>query len=86
MLPVSLPASYFVEKAVQRMTTTPEKTVNTPGADKATKPATGSHIIDREAPAGTKNSLGEESVRDGRPSTQDNVVEAIDEMDPGTPA
>ena len=35
--------------------------------------------IDRNAPAGSKNSLGEESVRDGRPSTDDSTVEAIDE-------
>lgn len=39
--------------------------------------------IDRNAPAGTKNSLGAESIRDGRPSTDDSVVEAIDELDPG---
>jgi hypothetical protein len=35
--------------------------------------------IDRNAPAGSPNSLGAESVRDGRPSTDDSVVEAIDE-------
>lgn len=49
-------------------------------------PATESHTIDREAPAGTENSLGEESVRDGRPTTKDEVVEAKDEMPPGTPS
>jgi hypothetical protein len=38
--------------------------------------------IDRTAPAGTKNSLGAESVRDGRPSTDDSTVEAIDEEGP----
>jgi hypothetical protein len=38
--------------------------------------------IDRNAPAGSENSLGEESVRDGRPSTDDSVVEAIDEETP----
>ena len=38
--------------------------------------------IDRNAPAGTENSLGAESVRDGRPSTDDDVVEAIDEETP----
>ena len=37
------------------------------------------HKIDRTAPAGSENSLGEESVRDGRPTTDDSVVEAIDE-------
>lgn len=41
------------------------------------------HTIDLTAPAGTDNSLGAESVRDGRPSTDDSVVEAIDEMGPG---
>jgi hypothetical protein len=39
--------------------------------------------IDRNAPAGSKNSLGAESVRDGRPSTDDSVVEAMDEEGPG---
>ena len=43
-------------------------------------PAT--HKIDINAPAGTVNSLGAESVRDGRPATDDSVVEAIDEMEP----
>jgi hypothetical protein len=40
--------------------------------------------IDRTAPAGTENSLGAESVRDGRPATDDDTVEAIDEEGPGT--
>jgi hypothetical protein len=59
-----------------------------PQADPDSTPSTtGSHHpIDREAPAGTENSLGAESVRDGRPSTQDNVVEAKDEMPPSTPS
>jgi hypothetical protein len=39
--------------------------------------------IDPNAPAGSENSLGEESIRDGRPSTGDDVVEAIDEEGPG---
>jgi hypothetical protein len=39
--------------------------------------------IDPSAPAGSKNSLGAESVRDGRPATGDEVVEAMDEMGPG---
>ena len=54
--------------------TNPKK--NTPPESDPTK-------IDRNAPAGSENSLGEESVRDGRPSTDDNVVEAIDEETPG---
>ena len=36
-----------------------------------------------QAPAGAPDSVGAESVRDGRPSTCDDVVEAIDEKDPG---
>lgn len=39
--------------------------------------------IDPTAPAGSKNSLGQESVRDGRPATDDSVVEAMDEVTPG---
>ncbi len=42
-----------------------------------------SQKIDLSAPAGSKSSLGAESVRDGRPATDDEVVEAIDEMGPG---
>ena len=38
--------------------------------------------IDRNAFAGTPSSLGAESVRDGRPSTDDSVVEAMDEEAP----
>ena len=40
------------------------------------------HKIDPKAPAGSPNSLGAESVRDGRPSTDDSVVEAKDEVGP----
>jgi hypothetical protein len=39
--------------------------------------------IDRNAPAGSEHSLGAESVRDGRPATDDSVVEAMDEEGPG---
>jgi hypothetical protein len=35
------------------------------------------------APAGTRSSLGAQSVRDGRPDTCDDVVEALDEAGPG---
>jgi hypothetical protein len=38
--------------------------------------------IDRNAPAGSPKSLGAESVRDGRPGTDDSVVEAMDEESP----
>jgi hypothetical protein len=40
------------------------------------------HEIDPTAPAGSPNSLGAESVRDGRPATDSSVVEAIDEEGP----
>jgi hypothetical protein len=40
------------------------------------------HQIDPKAPAGSPNSLGAQSVRDGRPTTDDSVVEAIDEVGP----
>jgi hypothetical protein len=40
------------------------------------------NTIDPSALAGTENSLGAESVRDGRPSTDDSVVEAMDEEGP----
>lgn len=46
----------------------------------------GSDKIDRTAPAGSRNSLGAESVRDGRPNTDDETVEAIDEMGSGVAA
>jgi hypothetical protein len=38
--------------------------------------------IDPTAPAGSENSLGAESVRDGRPDTDDSTVEAMDEEGP----
>jgi hypothetical protein len=40
------------------------------------------HKIDPNAPAGRPNSLGAQSIRDGRPSTDSSVVEAIDEEGP----
>ncbi|MFZ0518881.1 MAG: hypothetical protein WBG23_06475 [Acidobacteriaceae bacterium] len=69
------------------MTAIPEKTRKHVGADSNPTPTAESHhTIDRDAPAGSQNSLGEESVRDGRPSTKDDVVEAKDEMPPGSPS
>ena len=47
-----------------------------------TPPESDSTKIDRNAPAGAPSSLGAESVRDGRPSTDDSVVEAMDEEAP----
>ena len=52
--------------------------VNEPDQSKNSK-------IDRNAPAGSENSLGAQSVRDGRPATDDSVVEAMDEQDPAIP-
>jgi hypothetical protein len=52
-------------------------------ATETTKPDPHSVTIDRTAPAGSENSLGAESVLDGRPSTDDSVVEAMDEKTPG---
>jgi hypothetical protein len=49
---------------------------------RSTPPESDPTKIDRNAPAGSENSLGAESVRDGRPSTDDSVVEAIDEEGP----
>jgi hypothetical protein len=69
------------------MTTDPTKSNKTVSIDSKRTPTPESRpAIDRNAPAGTPNSLGEESVRDGRPSTKDEVVEAKDEMPPGTPS
>jgi hypothetical protein len=42
--------------------------------------------IDPTAPAGSKDALGAESIRDGRPATDDSTVEAIDEEGPGISA
>jgi hypothetical protein len=39
--------------------------------------------IDRNAPAGSPGSLGSESDCNGRPTSDDSVVEAKDEMGPG---
>jgi hypothetical protein len=51
-------------------------------ASKKTPPESNPNKIDRNAPAGTSTSLGAESVRNGRPSTDDSVVEAMDEEFP----
>ncbi|MGH9616798.1 MAG: hypothetical protein ACRD28_08655 [Acidobacteriaceae bacterium] len=64
------------------MTATTEKTSTNIG--NAANPASDPHKIDRTAPAGSENSLGAQSIRDGRPSTCDDVVEAKDESSPGT--
>lgn len=38
--------------------------------------------IDRDAPAGSRNSLGAKSDCNGRPATDDSVIEAMDEEGP----
>jgi len=59
-----------------------EKSSNNIG-ERATQAESKSHSrIDRTAPAGSRNSLGAESVRDGRPATDDRIVEAKDEQSP----
>jgi hypothetical protein len=58
------------------MDATPEQRPKKPAESDPTK-------IDRATPAGCEDSLGAESVRDGRPSTDDSVVEKIDEETPG---
>jgi hypothetical protein len=62
------------------MATTQEETIKNIG--KRTPPESDPTKIDRNSPAGTPDSLGAESVRDGRPSTDDSVVEAMDEEAP----
>ena len=44
--------------------------------------ATETKKIDVDAPAGAPNSLGAESDLNGRPSADDSVVEAMDEVGP----
>ncbi len=65
------------------MAHTQEKTPTNSAKDETATTLSGSDKIDRTAPAGSKNSLGAESVRDGRPATDDSVVEAKDEEGPG---
>lgn len=60
------------------MPMTQEETPQKPGKN-ATTPEAHVNTIDRTAPAGSENSLGAQSVRDGRPATDDSVVEAMDE-------
>jgi hypothetical protein len=60
-----------------------EKTIKIPVDDETDQPGPRDVQIDRTAPAGSENSLGAQSVRDGRPATDDSVVEAMDEEGPG---
>jgi len=63
------------------MGATQDRTVSNVGT--RTPPESDPTKVDRNAPAGSEDSLGAESVRDGRPSTDDSVVEAMDEESPG---
>jgi hypothetical protein len=58
-------------------TETPKPAPPPPGACSTT--------TDRNAPAGSKNSLGAKSDCNGRPTTDDSVVEAKDEQPLTTP-
>jgi hypothetical protein len=64
-----------------------EETTSKTGKPAATNEADLRTIkIDLTAPAGNERSLGAKSVRDGRPATGDDVIEAMDEEGPGISA
>jgi hypothetical protein len=63
------------------MTATEKKPFRNTGMN--TPPESDPTKVDRNAPAGSQNYLGAESVQDGRPSTDDSVVEAMDQETPG---
>lgn len=54
----------------------------TPAQPPHSAPDTCSTNTDPSAPAGAKNSLGAKSDCNGRPATDDSVVEAMDEQGP----
>ncbi len=56
------------------------------GKNPAAMPTPNPSTIDRTAPAGSEKSLGAKSVRDGRPASDDDVLEAMDEVGPGVDA
>jgi hypothetical protein len=62
------------------MAATQDRTVGNVG--KRTPPESDPTKMDRNATAGSEDSLGAEGVRDGRPSSDDSVVEAMDEESP----
>jgi hypothetical protein len=70
------------------MAATQEESTRTIGSNATAATESDPHPvkIDPTAPAGSENSVGAESVRDGRPTTDDSTVEAIDEETPVTPA
>jgi hypothetical protein len=53
-----------------------------PSQPSGSAPDTCSTNTDLSAPAGSKNSLGAKSDCNGRPTTDDSVVEAMDEQGP----
>jgi hypothetical protein len=69
------------------MAATPEKSTNKIGNNRTATVESNPRLtkIDPTAPAGSENSLGAESVRDGRPDTDDGTVEAMDEEGPAIP-
>ncbi|HEX4006211.1 MAG TPA: hypothetical protein VHX60_08555 [Acidobacteriaceae bacterium] len=56
-----------------------------PASQPAAKPDACDREIDPDAPAGSPASLGAKSDCNGRPTTDDSVVEAMDEQGPRTP-
>jgi hypothetical protein len=70
------------------MSATQERTTENVGADATAIAESNSRKIkvDPTALAGSKSALGAESIRDGRPATGDDVVEAMDEEGPGVTA
>jgi hypothetical protein len=82
--PPAFSASYLVVKRGEcTMAAIQEKPTGTSGKDATATPETESPTkIDPNAPAGSENSLGAKSVRDGRPATDDSTVEAMDEESP----
>lgn len=62
----------------------PNSSRSQPGDNQKSGPEQDANLPpDPAAPAGSPSSVGAESVRDGRPSTCDDVVEAMDEAGPG---
>jgi len=58
-----------------------DRTVNQQASGSPASDSCGGEI-DRNAPAGSENSLGAKSDCNGRPATDDSVVEAMDEAGP----
>jgi hypothetical protein len=73
-------ASYCIGFEEKPMTANPLEPVDKEGGA-AADPC--SATTDVNAPAGSRNSLGAKSDCNGRPTSDDSVVEAKDEMGPG---